>query len=298
MLWIPATLLAAAAQTARNAMQSNLTAALGTLGATQVRFIYGCPFAVAFLALAAALAGTGVPAANATFLAYTAGGAVAQIAGTALLLAAMHGRSFSVVTAFNKTEAVQVAIFGVLILGEHLTPLRAAAVAIATTGVVVAAARPGATFDAASLKPAVLGVASGGMFALASVGFRGGILELGNDVYYLRAATTLMWSLGIQTLLLGAWLAAFARPALVGSFRLWRQSLLAGLLGACASQLWFLGFSLTAAANVRTLGLVEVLFAQGVSRRVLGQRATARELTGMALVVAGVALLLATTRAA
>ena len=90
-----------------------------------------------------------------------------------------------------------------------------------------------------------------------------------------------------------------SRPALIGSLRLWRQSLLAGLLGACASQLWFLGFSLTAAANVRTLGLVEVLFAQGVARRVFGQRATPRELGGMALVVAGVGfLLLATATAA
>ena len=84
----------------------------------------------------------------------------------------------------------------------------------------------------------------------------------------------------------------FAAPALLGSFTLWRQSLLAGFLGAFASQFWFLGFSLTAAANVRTLGLVEVLFAQVVSRRVFGQRATPRELIGMALVVAGVALLL------
>jgi drug/metabolite transporter (DMT)-like permease len=295
MLWIPATLLAAAAQTARNAMQSQLTAALGTLGATQVRFVYGCPFAAVFLALAASVAGSAVPAPTPAFVVYTAGGAVAQIAGTALLLAAMHGRSFSVATAFNKTEAVQVAVFGVLILGEHVTPLRAAAVAIATAGVVVAAARPGASLAAANLKPALFGVASGGLFALASVGFRGGILELGDDVFYLRAATTLLWSLGIQTLLLGAWLALFARPALVGSLALWRQSLSAGLLGACASALWFLGFSLTTAANVRTLGLVEVLFAQGVARRVFGQRATPRELVGMTLVVAGVALLLATT---
>jgi drug/metabolite transporter (DMT)-like permease len=236
-----------------------------------------------------------VPAPTAVFLAYTAGGAVAQIGGTALLLAAMHARSFSVATACSKTEAVQVAIFGLVILGEHLTPARGAAVLLATAGVMLAAVRPGNPWDAVSLKPVLFGVASGGLFALAAVGFRGGILALGSDVYYLRAATTLTWSLGIQTLLLGAWLAAFARPALVGSFVLWRQSLLAGLLGACASQFWFLAMSLTAVANVRTLGLVEVLFAQVVSRRVFGQRATLRELLGMALVVGGVALLLATT---
>ena len=36
-------------------------------------------------------------------------------------------------------------------------------------------------------------------------------------------------------------------------------------MGAFASQFWFLAFALTAAANVRTLALVEVLFAQGVA---------------------------------
>ena len=40
------------------------------------------------------------------------------------------------------------------------------------------------------------------------------------------------------------------------------------------------------------LALVEVLFAQAVSRRVFGQRVSAREAAGMALVIAGVALLL------
>lgn len=292
MLWIVVTVVAAAAQTARNAMQSHLTAALGTLGATQVRFLYGLPFAVVFLTLATVVAGAAVPKPTAAFLVYTGGGALAQIAGTALLLAAMRARSFSVATAFNKTEAVQTAIFAVVILGEHLTAARAAAIVVATAGVVIAAAKPGSGSGTLGVRSALYGVASGGMFALASVGFRGGILELGDGVYYLRAATTLVWSLAIQALLLGALLTAFARPALLASFKLWRQSLLAGFFGALASQFWFLGFSLATAANVRTLGLVEVLFAQVVAGRVFRQRATAREAAGMALVVIGVALLL------
>ncbi|HUQ51801.1 MAG TPA: EamA/RhaT family transporter, partial [Gammaproteobacteria bacterium] len=240
MLWIFTTVIAAAVQTGRNAMQSNLTAALGTLGATQVRFIYGWPFAVLFLAAAALATGAAIPTPTPRFLAFTTGGAVAQIAGTALLLAAMHARSFAVATVLSKTEAVQVALFGIVILGEHLTVASGVACAIATAGVVLAAVGRGAKWDAASIKPALFGIASGGFFALASIGFRGGIVALGDGAYYLRAATTLTWALSLQTLLLGAWLAAFARPALVGSFKLWRQSLLAGLLGASASQLWFL----------------------------------------------------------
>jgi drug/metabolite transporter (DMT)-like permease len=293
MLWIFSTLIAAAAQTARNAMQRGLTGALGTLGATQVRFLYGLPFALVFLAIAVLATHARVPAPDARFLAFTAAGGVAQILATALLLAAMRQGSFSVATALSKTEAVQIAVFGFLILGDHLTPLRAAAILIATMGVALTALKPGEKWSAGSLRQALLGVAAGGCFALAAVGFRGGILALGEGSYWLRATTTLAWSLGIQALLLGAWMALFARAALLGSFRLWRQSLPAGFFGAFASQFWFLGFSLTAAANVRTLGLVEVLFAQLVGQHVMRQQATRRELSGMVLIVAGVGLLLA-----
>jgi drug/metabolite transporter (DMT)-like permease len=292
MLWILSTLVAAAGQTARNAMQSSLIASLGTLGATQVRFIYGFPFALCFLALVAGASGAAVPGPSAAFVGYTSAGAVAQIFGTALLLAAMRARAFSVVTAFTKTEAVQVALFGFVFLGDSLTAARLAAIAIATGGVIVVAAKPGTDWRTRNAGSVLFGVASGGLFALAAVGFRGGILALGDGPYFLRATTTLVWSLGFQALSLGAWLAAFDRAALVRSLGVWRQSLFAGFMGAFASQFWFLGLSLTAAANVRTLALVEVLFAQAVSWRVFGQRVSAREMVGMALVIAGVALLL------
>jgi len=294
-MWIAATLVAALAQTARNATQSSLTTALGTLGATQVRFVYGLPFALAFLSIVALAAGTGVPAPTAKFVVLTTGGAVAQIFGTALLLATMRARSFSVATAFTKTEAVQVALFGLVLLDEHLTLARAAAIAIATSGVVLVAVKPGETWDVRAFRPALSGVASGGFFALAAVGFRGGILALNDGPFFIRATTTLVWSLGIQASLLGSWMALFARPALIRSLQLWRQSLTAGFLGAFASQFWFLGFSLTTAVNVRTLALVEVLFAQVVSRSVFRQRVAAREAVGMAMLLAGVALLLAAT---
>ena len=60
-LWIVFTLLAAAGQTARNAMQRELTAALGTVGATHVRFLFGFPFALIFLAGVLIATGAGPP---------------------------------------------------------------------------------------------------------------------------------------------------------------------------------------------------------------------------------------------
>ena len=291
MLWILCTVLAAAAQTARNAMQSGLTRSLGVLGATQVRFVFGLPFALLLLAVAALATQSALPDVSPRFLLFTTAGAVMQILATALLLRAMHGGSFTVATALSKTEAVQIAVFGLVILGDELTLLRSVAIALATVGVLLTATKRGEKWTAAGLGPVLLGVASGGCFALAAVGFRGGILALEDGGYWLRATFTLTWSLGIQALLLGLWMLAMAREALFGSFRLWRQSVPAGLMGALASQFWFLGFALTSAANVRTLGLVEVLFAYGVGHHVMRQRVAPRTLAGMLLIVAGVALL-------
>ena len=52
-------------------------------------------------------------------------------------------------------------------------------------------------------------------------------------------------------------------------------------MGATASQFWFLAFALTSVANVRTLALVEVLFAQAISYFIFKQ-ATTRESIGSA----------------
>lgn len=295
ILWIPATLAAAAAQTARNATQRRLTETLGTAGATQVRFLYGFPFAVLFLGLVLVGSGEPLPGPGSGFLAFIVLAAVTQILATALMLAAMRGRSFAVVTATIKTEPVQVALFGAAVLGDRLTLGGASAILIATVGVILMSFKPGAgDLTRAGLRPVLLGVASGAFFALASTSFRGSILALDGGSFLMRATTTLVWGLGLQTAILVVWLLAFNRPAMIGSLREWRSSLFAGFLGALASQFWFIGFSLTAAANVRTLALVEVLMAQGVSRALFRQDTTAREMSGMGLIVIGVALLLAT----
>ncbi len=294
-LWIPSTLLAAAAQTARNATQRGLTDTLGTVGASQVRFFYGFPFALLFLALVVAATGAAVPPANGRFLTFLLAGSVAQILATVLMLAAMRERSFAVTTAYIKTEPVQVAVFGLVVLGDHLTLGSASAIVVATAGVVLMALRPGAAaVSVGSIRPAALGIAAGAFFALSAVGFRGAVTSLGEGSVLLRSTTTLAWALATQTALLLVWIAILDRGALRKILLAWRLSIFAGFMGAFASQFWFLGFALTSAANVRTLALVEVLFAQAVSRRLFDQSTTMREYVGMGLIVIGVALLLVT----
>ena len=120
-LWIVFTVLAAAGQTVRNAMQRELTAKLGTVGATHVRFLFGFPFALVFLAGVMTATGYAFPKLPPVFWPWAIVGAGAQIVATATMLATMNDRSFVVTIAYIKTEAIQAAIFGLIFLGDRLT---------------------------------------------------------------------------------------------------------------------------------------------------------------------------------
>jgi drug/metabolite transporter (DMT)-like permease len=287
-LWAAFTIAAALAQTLRNATQSSLTGALGTVGATHVRFLFGFPFALIFLAAVAFATGP-LPLPPPIYWPWILLGALTQIAATALMLAAMNERSFVVSVAYIKTEPVQVALFGLVFLGDQLTPLMGAAILIATIGVVLMSVRPGAPVGG---RPALLGIGAGALFALSAVGYRGAILSLELTNYLMAATFTLAVTLLLQTGLLSFYLVLRDPGVLRAIFRSWRPALAAGFLGALASQFWFLAFALATAASVRTLALVEVLFAQAISSFVLGQKTTPQEAAGIIIVVVGVALLL------
>ncbi len=289
-LWIVFTIIAAAAQTVRNAMQRELTGTLGTLGATHVRFLFGFPFALVFLAVLMLWTGARLPHTGWAFWLWVLEGSAAQIAATALMLAAMGERSFVVTIAYLKTEPIQVAIFGLIFLGDVVTVPMMIAIIVATSGVVIMSTKPGGMVG--GIRPTLLGLASGGMFALSAIGYRGGILSLRLPNYMMSATFTLAVGLVVTTAMLSGYLALRAPSVMPAIMRAWRRSLFAGFMGAFASQFWFLAFALATAASVRTLALVEVLFAQLVARFAFGQRTTAREMVGMVLVVAGVVLLI------
>lgn len=292
--WVPATIFAAASQAGRNAIQKSLTAELGTLGATQVRFLFGFPFACLFFLAAWSFSDTALPTISTTFLGFTLLGALAQIAATALMLAAMKARDFVVVTVWTKTEPVQVAIFGLLVLGDPLGLGTAASIMLATLGVVWMGYKPlsksgGQPVD---YRPVVFGLLAAAAFAVAAVGFRGAILSLPEGNFLVRASWTLVCGLFIQASVLATWMRITDPAAWRRCLAAWRISLGGGLLGAAASQGWFIGFALTTAANVRTLGLVEVFFAQLLSRKLFDGNTTVQEKIGMVLIVLGVAGLL------
>jgi drug/metabolite transporter (DMT)-like permease len=293
-LWAVFTVVAAFGQTLRNAMQKELTATLGTVGATHVRFLFGLPFVLLFLTGVLAASGYPLPTLNGQMLVWTAIGAGAQIAATALLLAALKQKSFVVTTALITIEPVHVALFGLVFLGDALNVPLIAAILIACAGVLIMSwpKDQAAAVADGGWQPALLGIASGAMFGISATGFRGGILALGHPNFVVAATTTLAVGIIMQTTVLTAYLWLFERERLMAIFRAWRPSVYAGFLGAFASQMWFLAFALESAAKVRTLALVEIFFAQIVSRSMFKQGLASREGLGIALVVVGVIILL------
>jgi drug/metabolite transporter (DMT)-like permease len=290
MLWAVFTLIAAAAQTARNAMQRELTVTLGTVGATHVRFLFGFPFALVFLAGVLIATGAGLPHPPPVFWPWVLAGAFTQIAATATMLSVMGQRSFVVAYAYIKTEPVHVALFGLIFLGDKITLPAAAAILMATAGVIVISLKGGAS-DERNGRSTIIGLVSGALFGLSAIGFRGAILSLNLPDFIVAATFTVTVGLVIQAAVLSVYLMIRDRKVLHAIIRAWRPSLFAGFMGAFASEFWFLAFAITSAANVRTLALVEVLFAQGVTHFMFKQPTTARESVGIVMVVIGVALL-------
>jgi drug/metabolite transporter (DMT)-like permease len=290
-LWIPFTIIAALGQVARNAMQRSLTGPLGTWGATNIRFLFGFPFSIIFFVVVVAVTGDCVPWPTAAFWPWLLLGALSQIVATGLMLLAMNDRSFVVTTAYLKTEAIQTAIFGFIFLGDHLTVLKVVAILIATVGVVITALRPGGEKGLCRAEADHHRPGRRRCFALSAIGFRGAIITVPGVSFVTAASYTLVFGLFVQTLVLTIYLLLRA-PDVLEDLRLWKPSMLAGFMGAFASQFWFLAFALTAAANVRTLALVEVLFAQAVAYYSFKQPMS-RASFGIALIVIGVALLVA-----
>lgn len=296
-IWIPLTVFAAAAQTVRNTAQRHLTAELGTLGATLVRFLYGMPVLAVWLVLILLLGDSPQPKLTWTFGAWVVVAAISQMAGTALLLRAMEERSFAIGLVYSKSEVIQVAIFAVLFLGETLSTVAVVAIAVATLGVVLLSPRPPAlsgTKRRSADSAAFYGLASGSAFAISVVGFRGANLALEAGSPFLAAAETLFWSQLLQAVLLCLWLLA-SNPAIVlGAFRQWRVSMFAGIAGAAASLANVTALALAPASQVRTLILIEVVFSYFVSRRTFRESMNRREMAGIVLVMVGVVLIIST----
>ncbi len=296
-LWVPVTLAAAFMQNLRSALQKHLKGSLSTSGATFCRFIYAVPLALAYVALLGEGFGFEWPDPNPRFALFAMVGGVTQITATALLVYLFSLRNFAVGTTYSKTETVQAAVFGLVILGEPVSLAAALAIGISLVGVMlISVAKSRLTLRNLFLgwtgRAAFIGVLSGTFFGLSAVAYRAASLSLGGEGFLMQAAFTLACVVVFQTAVMAVWIRLREPGELSRVIGRWRVASLVGVSGMLGSAAWFTAMTLENAAYVRAVGQIELVFTFIASYFFFRERSTALELAGIVLIVGGIVILL------
>jgi drug/metabolite transporter (DMT)-like permease len=296
-LWIPLTIAAAFCQNMRTVLQKHLRTRLSTNGATFTRYAFGCPVVVIYVIGLHGLGGLSWPQPNLVFIGWAVVGSATQILATSLLIHLFSFRNFAVGVAYSKTEVVQAAIFGLIFLGDRVTPWGVAAIAIGTLGVMLISLVGSGRVLRELLfgwaeRPALIGLASGGLFGIAAVAFRAAALSLDGAGFVMSAGYTLLWANLLQTAVIAAYLYARERDQLWKVVAAWRVSAPAGILGVAGSALWFMAMTIQVVAYVRTLGLIELVFTFLFSWFFFKERPKPTEIIGIVLLLIGIGMTL------
>jgi len=292
-LWIPITIAAAFCQNLRTAMQKHLKGRLGTTGATFVRFGYGVPFAIAYLAVLNQVFGYALPQPTPILLVAGALGGLAQILATFLLIHLFSFRNFAVGTAYSKTEPIQAALFGFVVLGERISLVAGLCILVGITGVIVISlARVPLSLSAvrSSLvgRPALIGLASAALFGASAVAYRTASLSLEGTGVPMQAAYALVFATLFQTLVMAAWMILREPDQLLASLSAWRAAVWVGATGVAGSIGWFTAMTLQNVAYVRALAQIELVFTFLASWLVFKEVIVRSEIFGCVLIVAAV----------
>ena len=267
---------------------------LSTAGATFARFVYSAPLVLLLVAVYLGTQGLALPAFSGLFWAYALSGGLAQILATVCVVALFRQRNFAVGITFKKTEVVQTALVGLIVLGEGVSAMGLGAILLGLVGVLLLSGTPGLTgnwLQRLATPAAGLGLLSGILFAVSGVTYRGASLELASDDPFLRAMVTLGAVTASQTIAMSLWL-RWREPGQIGAVIAARaRAVWIGLTSMAGSLCWFTAFTLQNAAYVNAVGQVELIFSLAASVLFFNERFTRREAAGIALLSASVLLL-------
>ena len=315
--WIFWALLAALMQSVRTAGQKYLTDHISALGATLVRYLFGLPFAVAYLLLLVHRSDGSLPDLNDTFILSVLLAGILQIIATILLIRLFTFRNFAVGSTYVRSEIMLTAIIGAVFFAEAVSLLGWLAIAVIFAGLIVISSgrvssgrvssgrvssgrvSPGRTslggkgkLEGLWNRSAAYGLGAGAMFALTSLLIRQASLSLGIQDAMLSAAITLAFMISMQTVITFFWVLKQNAAEIVTIMHQWRPSLFVGITSVVGSAGWFTAFTLERAAYVKTLGQVEFLITLTIAVLYFKEIPSKPELTGMLLIVVGVIVLL------
>jgi drug/metabolite transporter (DMT)-like permease len=198
---------------------------------------------------------------------------------------------------FSKTETVQTALFGIIVLGEIISASATVAILISLVGVIMLSVeRPvgggwsifGQLFQWSTL----VGIASGAMFGISAIAYRAMTLSLGSGDFIVRAAFGLACVTIFQTIVMAVYM-HWREPGQISVvLREWRVAGLVGVAGALGSAGWFTAMTLQNAAYVRALGQIELIFTFAVTYLYFRERASRNEIIGIVLITIGILVLL------
>ena len=298
-LWIPITIAAAFMQNLRSALQKHLKAVLSTGGATYVRFVFALPFAVLYCWVLNAVWGFDLPQTDnlEKFLLFCLLGGLTQIIFTFLLIYLFSFKNFAVGTIYSKTEVIQVAFLGLILLGDTLSLAAVFAIALSLVGVMTLSVAEThlsvkSLFTSLTEKTTLIGLTCGAFLGASSVFYRGASLSLGDSPVVMRAAFTLAVALTMQTVIMTVYLRLREKGQISAVFRNWQPSLMVGIAGVLASICWFTAFTLENAAYVRALGQIELVFTFMASIIIFKEKTSRLEYIGISLVMIAILILI------
>lgn len=287
--WIALAIAAAAFQTLRFVLQKQLSmGALSTGGATFARFVYSAPFVATGAVIYWLLAGQMPSGLTARFWLFALSGGLMQILATWCMVALFAQRNFAVGITFKKTEVVQTALVGLIVLGDRISVAGFGAILIGLTGVLILSGGAGAARWRVFNRAAGLGLLAGALFALSAVGYRGATLEILSDDALMRALSTLAVVTLAQAIAMALWLRWREAGQITRVMGAWRRAVWMGVTGLGGSLCWFTAFTMENAAYVFAVGQVEVIFSLAASVLIFGERLTRRETVGITLITASV----------
>ncbi len=293
-IWIPITIFAAFSQNLRSIYQKKLQKNISNISSTYTRFLFGLPFVFIYFLFLYNYSNTTflVSNINLQFIFYCLIGGISQIIATFLLLKIFMTNNFSVATAYSKTEPIQAAFFGFIILSDPISFIGFIGIVIGLIGIMITSIKKvNLTINFFNLS-VFYGLLSGSLFGLAAVLFRGASHSLFSIDYILTSSFTLLIAIGIQTLILTIYILFKDIKQFYLLCLNWKDGLIVGFFGAFASICWFYAMSVQNVAYVRALGQIELIFTILASIFYFKEKIIKTEILGILITLIGILIIL------
>ena len=293
-IWIPITIFAAFSQNLRSIYQKKLQKNMSNIGSTYTRFLFGLPFVLIYFLFLYNFSNSKflVSNINITFLLYCLIGGISQIIATFLLLKIFKTNNFSVATSYSKTEPIQAAFFGFILLSDPISFIGLIGIIIGLIGIMITSIKKiNLRINFFNLS-VFYGLLSGSLFGLSAVLFRGASHSLFSIDYMLTSSFTLLIAIVIQTLILTFYILLTDIKQFYLLYFNWKDGLIVGFFGAFASICWFYAMSIQNVAYVRALGQIELIFTILASILYFKEKIIANEILGVLIILIGILIIL------